>query len=126
MAVQLFPATFRDPHMAFAFNLLHNFHVYHLETAEPAYDFIAALRHLTGGFFFEQASDPYDQFREVFKPYRVLVAEVRAGVFHGVNRLFPNRPPDDVGVYCPACLEIDINWIEDEAKRVAKLDPKFQ
>ncbi|KAJ3527974.1 hypothetical protein NMY22_g9581 [Coprinellus aureogranulatus] len=98
LAARLFPATFRDPQMAFTFQLLHNFHVHHLESAESAYDFIGALRHLTDGLFFDQASDPYDQFRDVFKLYRLLVTEIRAGIFHGVNQAFPHRHADDVGV----------------------------
>ncbi|TEB34483.1 hypothetical protein FA13DRAFT_1788912 [Coprinellus micaceus] len=94
----LFPGTFRRPRLAFTFAMLHDYHIHHLTSALPAYDYIAALRHLTDGFFFRDAANPYDQFRDVFKMWRILEAEMRAGQLHGIDRFFPRRPPGNLTV----------------------------
>jgi hypothetical protein len=51
MRVRMFPATMRRPTMAFTFNLLHQFHLHHLESKASAYDFIGALRRITDNAF---------------------------------------------------------------------------
>ncbi|TEB13598.1 hypothetical protein FA13DRAFT_1805742 [Coprinellus micaceus] len=95
--------------------MLHDYHIHHLTSALPAYDYIAALRHLTDGFFFRDAANPYDQFRDVFKMWRILEAEMRAGQLHGIDRFFPRRPPGNLAVMCPACIEFGVNTTHDEA-----------
>ncbi|TEB32847.1 hypothetical protein FA13DRAFT_1790529 [Coprinellus micaceus] len=112
---RLFPGTFRRPRLAFTFAMLHDYHIHHLTSALPAYDYIAALRHLTDGFFFRDAANPYDQFRDVFKMWRILEAEMRAGQLHGIDRFFPRRPPGNLAVMCPACIEFGVNTTHDEA-----------
>ncbi|TEB21039.1 hypothetical protein FA13DRAFT_1834789 [Coprinellus micaceus] len=111
---RLFPGTFRRPRLAFSFAMLHDFHVHHLTSALPAYDYIAALRHLTDGFFFKDAANPYDQFRDVFKMWRILEAEMRAGQLHGIDQFFPRRPPGNLAVMCPACIEFGVNTTDAE------------
>ncbi|TEB20573.1 hypothetical protein FA13DRAFT_1800801 [Coprinellus micaceus] len=112
---RLFPGTFRRPRLAFTFAMLHDYHIHHLTSALPAYDYIAALRHLTDGFFFRDAANPYDQFRDVFKMWRILEAEMRAGQLHGIDRFFPRRPPGNLAVMCPVCIEFGVNTTHDEA-----------
>ena len=51
MRARMFPATMRRPMMAFTFNLLHQFHLHHLESKASAYDFIGALRRITNNAF---------------------------------------------------------------------------
>ncbi|KAJ3521313.1 hypothetical protein NMY22_g12366 [Coprinellus aureogranulatus] len=110
----LFPATFRRPRMAFTFAVLRNFHKHHLTSSQSAYDYVSALRHLTDGFFFKDAANPYDQFRDVFKMYRVLEAEMRLGQCHGIDQFFPNRPPGSLALLCPACIEVGVNTTQAE------------
>jgi hypothetical protein len=112
--------------MAFTFSVLHTFHVHHLELAESAYDFVSALRHLTDGFSFRETSNPYDQFRDVFKLWRVLVAEKRLGQFHGIDEFFPNRPPGSLTVYCPSCLEVGVNTTAAELAISKETDPELR
>lgn len=94
--------------------LLCNFHIRHLQSAEPAYDFIATLRHLTDDFFFKDAADPYEPFRDVFKIYHILEAEIRLGQLHGIDEFFPNRPPGSLMVYCPVCVKPGVNTTNAE------------
>lgn len=111
---RLFPASFRRPRMAFTFAVLRNFHIHHLTSAQAAYDYVAALRHLTDGFFFKDAANPYDQFCDVFKMYRIMEAEIRLGQRHGIDQFFPNRPPGSLALLCPACIEFGVNTTQAE------------
>jgi hypothetical protein len=56
MRRRLFPATLKRPTMAFTFNVLHQFHLHHLESKESAHDFIGALRRLTDNAFAHEVS----------------------------------------------------------------------
>ncbi|TEB25867.1 hypothetical protein FA13DRAFT_1796169 [Coprinellus micaceus] len=111
---RLFPSSFWRPRMAFTVNLLRNFHVRHLTSGEAAYDFIATLCHLTDDFFFKDAADPYDQFRNVFKIYRMLEIEMCLGQLHGIDAYFPHRPAGCLTLQCPACIEFAINTTQAE------------
>lgn len=51
MECQLFPASVKRPTMAFTFEVLHQFHLQHLEAKISAYDFIGSLRRLTDNAF---------------------------------------------------------------------------
>ena len=42
--------------MAFTFNVLHQFHLHHLESKESAYDFVGALRRLMDNAFAQGVS----------------------------------------------------------------------
>ncbi|KAE9389522.1 hypothetical protein BT96DRAFT_1003161 [Gymnopus androsaceus JB14] len=55
--------------------------------------------------------DPYKQFLFVTCIWPLLEAEKRFGRLHGdgMNQLFPHHPKDNLMVYCPACLEPDVN-----------------
>lgn len=109
MKAKLFPATFVKPKTAFTFAVLKQYHIHHLESAESAYSFVAALRRLTDTFFFNDASDPYDQFRDVFKMWMILTAEKRYGHQHNINSILVDRPPGHLAVGCPACPEQNVN-----------------
>jgi CxC2 like cysteine cluster associated with KDZ transposases len=109
MKARLFPATFVKPRTAFTFAVLKQFHVLHLESAASAYSFIASLRRSTDSFFFNDASDPYDQFRDVFKMWKILIAEKRYGHHHGIDNVLVDRPPGHLTIGCPSCPEQNIN-----------------
>jgi hypothetical protein len=51
LKAQLFPATTEQPTTAFTFSVLREFHLHTLESAEPAYGFMGALRRLTDNTF---------------------------------------------------------------------------
>ncbi|KAH6916341.1 hypothetical protein BKA70DRAFT_1502308 [Coprinopsis sp. MPI-PUGE-AT-0042] len=109
MKANLFPATLTKPKTAFTFAVLKQYHIHHLESAESAYGFIAALRRLTDPFFFEDAADPYNQFRDVFKMWRILLAEKRYGHNHNIDSVLLDRPPGHLAVGCPTCPEQNVN-----------------
>ncbi|KAH6874855.1 hypothetical protein BKA70DRAFT_1479844 [Coprinopsis sp. MPI-PUGE-AT-0042] len=109
MRAKLFPATFTKPKTAFTFSVLKQYHIHHLESAESAYSFIAALRRLTDPFFFEDAADPYDQFRDVFKMWKILLAEKHCGHNHNIDSVLIDRPPGHLAIGCPTCPEQNVN-----------------
>ncbi|KAH6914266.1 hypothetical protein BKA70DRAFT_1182325 [Coprinopsis sp. MPI-PUGE-AT-0042] len=109
MKASLFPATFVKPKTAFTFAVLKQFHIHHLESAESAYSFIAALRRSTDSFFFNDAADPYDQFRDVFKMWKILLAEKRYGHNHNIDAVLVDRPPGHLATGCPSCPEQNVN-----------------
>lgn len=53
---RLFPATLGHPRSAFTFQLLHNFHLHHLESKATKYDYMGALRRLTDNTFTNDVS----------------------------------------------------------------------
>ncbi|KAH6866280.1 hypothetical protein BKA70DRAFT_1498246 [Coprinopsis sp. MPI-PUGE-AT-0042] len=109
MKASLFPATFVKPKTAFTFAVLKQFHIHHLESAESAYSFIAALRRSTDSFFFNDAADPYDQFHDVFKMWKILLAEKRYGHNHNIDAVLVDRPPGHLATGCPSCPEQNVN-----------------
>ncbi|KAH6905648.1 hypothetical protein BKA70DRAFT_1107378 [Coprinopsis sp. MPI-PUGE-AT-0042] len=109
MKANLFPATFVKPKTAFTFAVLKQFHIHHLESAESAYSFIASLRRLTDSFFFNDAADPYDQFRDVFKMWKILVAEKRYGHNHDIDSVLVDRPRGHLATRCPTCPKQNVN-----------------
>ncbi|KAH6880562.1 hypothetical protein BKA70DRAFT_1575759 [Coprinopsis sp. MPI-PUGE-AT-0042] len=121
LQAQLFPATFEDPRTAFTFSVLKSYEAHHHESAESAYSFITALRHLTDPLFYDDVSDPYHQFRDVFKMWRLLKTEQRLGHHHGIDDVVSSRPPGSLLVRCPACPELGVNTegavCNDEALR---------
>jgi CxC2 like cysteine cluster associated with KDZ transposases len=106
---RLFPATFDDPRTAFTFSVLKSFEAHHHESAESAYSFISALRHLTDALFYDDTTDPYDQFCDVFKMWRLIKTEQRLGHQHGINNLVPSRPSGSLTGRCPSCPELGVN-----------------
>ncbi|KAH6891666.1 hypothetical protein BKA70DRAFT_1119857 [Coprinopsis sp. MPI-PUGE-AT-0042] len=109
MKANLFPATFVKPKTAFTFAVLKQYHIHHLESAESAYSFIAALRRLTDSFFFNDAADPYNQFRDVFKMWKILIAEKRYGHNHNIDSVLVDRPQGHLATRCPSCPEQNVN-----------------
>ncbi|KAH9486111.1 hypothetical protein JR316_0000175 [Psilocybe cubensis] len=104
-----FPATLKQPKMAFTLTVLKQFHLHHLESKESAYDFIGALRRLTDNMFAASTTNPYPQFLRVMRFWRVLIATKRLGQAHGIDQLLPHRPPGNLLVFCPACPEAGLN-----------------
>jgi len=51
MRAQVFPASVNQPTTAFTFQVLRQFHLYHLESKESVHDFVGALRRLTDNTF---------------------------------------------------------------------------
>jgi hypothetical protein len=84
---------------------------------------MAALRHLTNKYFFKDAADLYDQFRDVFSLWRLLVAEMHQGQMHGIDSHFPHRSTGNLAIFCPSCLELGVNTRPEE---LAINDPKFR
>ncbi|KAH6905704.1 hypothetical protein BKA70DRAFT_1430575 [Coprinopsis sp. MPI-PUGE-AT-0042] len=109
LQAQLFPATFEDTRTAFTFSVLKSYEAHHHESAESAYSFVTALRHLTDPLFYNDVADPYDQFRDVIKMWRLLKTEQRLGHQHGIDDVAPSRPPGSLLVWCPACPELGVN-----------------
>ncbi|KAH6910251.1 hypothetical protein BKA70DRAFT_1100708 [Coprinopsis sp. MPI-PUGE-AT-0042] len=109
MKASLFPATFVKPKTAFTFVVLKQFHIHHLESAESAYSFIAALQRFTDSFFFNDAADPYDQFRDVFKMWKILLAEKHYGHNHNIDTVLVDRPRGHLATGCPSCSEQNVN-----------------
>ncbi|KAJ3527188.1 hypothetical protein NMY22_g9878 [Coprinellus aureogranulatus] len=114
LRAQLLPATYRRPRLAFTFAVMQNFHIHHLTSAESAYDYIAALRHLTDEFFFKDAADPYDAFLDAYKIWRIIDAEITMGWYHKFNDFFPHRRSGSLSVRCPACVEFGVNTSKEE------------
>ncbi|KDR65131.1 hypothetical protein GALMADRAFT_148963 [Galerina marginata CBS 339.88] len=114
MRARLFPATITQPTTAFTFQVLHQFHIHHLESKESLYDFIGSLRRLTDNAFAQQISDPSSQFRIVTRIWRFLTSKKRVGQAHGIDTLLSHRRPGNLIVYCPACpdphLNMEDNW----------------
>ncbi|CAA7263853.1 unnamed protein product [Cyclocybe aegerita] len=110
--------------MAFTLNVLHQFHIHHLEAKESAYDFIGSLRRLTDNVFASETSDPYPQFLSVMRFWRVLIAQKRLGQAHGIDECLPHQPKGNLIVFCPSCpepgLNMEENWQEmpDELKHL--------
>jgi CxC2 like cysteine cluster associated with KDZ transposases/Kyakuja-Dileera-Zisupton transposase len=109
LQARLFPATFEEPQTAFTFSVLKSYEAHHLESAESAYSFIMALRHLTDPLFYENVANPYDQFRNVYKMWRLAKTEQRLGHQHGIDDVLPSRPPGSLLVRCPTCPELGVN-----------------
>ncbi|KAF8966729.1 hypothetical protein BDZ97DRAFT_1756333 [Flammula alnicola] len=108
---RLFPATLERPKSAFTFQLLHNFHLHHLESKATKYDFMGALRRLTDNAFTNEVSDLYSQFRIVTQVWTVLTATKRLGQAHGIDDALPHRPKGTLIIYCPACPEPHFNML---------------
>jgi hypothetical protein len=113
MKAKLFPATFLDPKMAFTFSLLRSYRVHHLESAITAYNYCAALQHLTDDTFYAEVPDPYSQFRNAVKFWRLLVTEIDLGQVHGIDAKIPAQPPGSL-VNCGSCPKLFINIDLDE------------
>ncbi|KAH6894792.1 hypothetical protein BKA70DRAFT_1117388 [Coprinopsis sp. MPI-PUGE-AT-0042] len=109
LQARLFPATFQDPRTAFTFSVLKAYEAHHLESAESAYSFVTAPRHLTDPLFYDDVADPYDQFRDVVKMWKLVKTEQRLGHQHGIDEVASSRPPGSLLVRCPACPELGVN-----------------
>ncbi|KAF8907702.1 hypothetical protein CPB84DRAFT_1744604 [Gymnopilus junonius] len=108
---RLFPATLDRPETAFTFQLLHNFHLHHLESKATKYDYMGALRRLTDNTFTNEISDLYPQFRVVTQIWTILATTKRLGQAHGIDAVLPHRPPGNLIVYCPVCPEPRFNML---------------
>ncbi|KAF8955089.1 hypothetical protein BDZ97DRAFT_1968746 [Flammula alnicola] len=109
MRARLFPATINQPTTAFSFQVLHQFHIHHLESKESAYDFIGSLRRLTDNAFPQHIADPSSQFRMVMRIWRLLTAMKRSGQAHGIDSYLTHRREGNLIVHCPACPDPHIN-----------------
>ncbi|KAF8873364.1 hypothetical protein CPB84DRAFT_1895273, partial [Gymnopilus junonius] len=107
----LFPATLGHPESAFTFQLLHNFHLHHLESKATKYDYMGALRRLTDNAFTSEVLDLYPQFQVVTQVWMVLTAKKRLGQAHGIDEVLPHRPSGSLVVSCPACPDPHMNML---------------
>ncbi|THU77114.1 hypothetical protein K435DRAFT_703122, partial [Dendrothele bispora CBS 962.96] len=51
----------------------------------------------------------YQTFLRIARLWRYLESRLRFGQVHGIDRLFPHRPPGSLMVYCPACMDPGVN-----------------
>ncbi|KAE9384478.1 hypothetical protein BT96DRAFT_790747, partial [Gymnopus androsaceus JB14] len=107
----LFPATVQQPQTAFTFSLLHHWQITMLQSKITAYHYLRSLHCLMDNVFTGNVPDPYKQFLFVTCIWPLLEAEKWFGRLHGngMNQLFPRHLKDNLMVYCPACLEPDMN-----------------
>ncbi|KAF8878036.1 hypothetical protein CPB84DRAFT_1852501 [Gymnopilus junonius] len=108
---RLFPATLDRPETAFTFQLLHNFHLHHLESKATKYDYMGALQRLTDNTFTNEISDLYPQFRVVTQIWTILAMTKCLGQAHGIDAVLPHCPPGNLIVYCPVCPEPRFNML---------------
>ncbi|KAF8059505.1 hypothetical protein FPV67DRAFT_1390176, partial [Lyophyllum atratum] len=109
MAIGLFPATVKRPTLAFSIDFIQLFHRLHLQGKLNAYDFIQTFRRITDNVFAGEISDPYPQFRRVFRVWTIITAKRRSGQMHGIDHVLDHRPNGNMLVYCPACPEKGVN-----------------
>ncbi|KAF8868425.1 hypothetical protein CPB84DRAFT_1696373 [Gymnopilus junonius] len=127
MRHRLFPASLQRPVAAFMFQLLHHFHLLHLESKATKYDYMGALRCLTDNVFTNEVSvrppfaylsqcliivqDLYSRFHIVTQVWTALTAKKCLGQAHGIDEVLPHRPKENLIVYCPACPEPHVNML---------------
>jgi hypothetical protein len=57
--------------------------------------------------------DPYAQFLQVVRVWRVLTMEKRSGQAHGIDSIINQQPPGSLLVRCPACPRPSFNMDPD-------------
>ncbi|KAJ6548309.1 hypothetical protein B0H10DRAFT_1969200 [Mycena sp. CBHHK59/15] len=109
MRSRLFPATSTDPATAFTFGILKEFSLHNLESKKAAYDYLGALLRLTDNGFTADVPNPYANFLRIVRVWNHLTLKKRAGQMYYIDGLLPHRPPRNLLVWCPGCLEAGFN-----------------
>ncbi|THU92548.1 hypothetical protein K435DRAFT_800385 [Dendrothele bispora CBS 962.96] len=102
MRAKLFPGSAAEPISAFSFAVL----------KEPKLVDTIMFSHSAGSpdnVFTHLINDPYQTFLRIARLWRYLESRLRFGQVHGIDRLFPHRPPGSLMVYCPACMDPGVN-----------------
>ncbi|KAL0568042.1 hypothetical protein V5O48_013943 [Marasmius crinis-equi] len=119
-----FPATVAEPHTAFTFRCLENFHTLTLGGKMTMYDFYSAIESRTDGSGLLGSRDRYDKFVHIVRLWRYLKMLKRAGVWVDRSRDLSSISPGELAVRCPACprpsFNLPSNWeaivLEDPQK----------
>ncbi|THU99897.1 hypothetical protein K435DRAFT_658099 [Dendrothele bispora CBS 962.96] len=111
MQARLFPGSTAEPISAFSFSVLKEYDLHTLQAKFGAYDYCLALRRLTDNVFTHLVNDPYQTFMRVARFWRYIDSRIRIGQEHGIDRLFPHRPPGFLILYCPACSDPGVNML---------------
>ncbi|KAJ6526481.1 hypothetical protein DFH09DRAFT_1095195 [Mycena vulgaris] len=109
VAVQLFPATFKQPQTAFTFTAMKEFHTHTLASKKSAYDYVKALTKLTDNAHPRSIKDRYREFLFAQRIWRYLALRRRAGQDHGFDAHVPHRRAGSLTIRCPACPEVGFN-----------------
>ncbi|KAL0568932.1 hypothetical protein V5O48_013043 [Marasmius crinis-equi] len=109
MRARLFPATLQAPKTLFTFQVLNEFQKHSLVSKQSTYDYLGALRHLTDGAFAASVQDPYKPLLRVTNIWRRLTADKWNGRAFQLYKAFPNRKPNSIVIFCPACPEHGFN-----------------
>ncbi|THU94988.1 hypothetical protein K435DRAFT_859998 [Dendrothele bispora CBS 962.96] len=109
MRAKLFPGSAAEPISAFSFAVLKEYDIHSLQAKIGGYDYVFSLRRLSDNVFTHLINDPYQTFLRIARLWRYLESRLRFGQVHGIDRLFPHRPPGSLMVYCPACMDPGVN-----------------
>ncbi|KAF8527718.1 hypothetical protein JB92DRAFT_3081482 [Gautieria morchelliformis] len=102
MRMGLFPATVQDPQRI-------NFHIQSLTSKKSAYDYCEALCRHTDRAFSNTVTTKYQEFLQVVRMWRHLVALKHSGQVHGIDSVLSHRTPGTLAVRFPACPEDNFN-----------------
>ncbi|KAJ7441691.1 hypothetical protein FB451DRAFT_1058065 [Mycena latifolia] len=109
VGARLFPATIANPHTAFTFRVLHNFHVHNLVSKKTAQDYYRALQKLTDNAFPSKVPDRIREFMRAVRVWRHLALRRRSGQAQNIDAMITTRRTGSLAVRCPACPEIGFN-----------------
>ncbi|THU80286.1 hypothetical protein K435DRAFT_823700 [Dendrothele bispora CBS 962.96] len=109
MRAKLFPGSAAEPISAFSFAVLKEYDIHSLQAKIGGYDYVFSLRRLSDNVFTHLVNDPYQTFLRIARLWRYLESRLRFGQVHGIDRLFPHRPPGTLMLICPACMDPGVN-----------------
>jgi hypothetical protein len=93
MSLGLFPATLKQPRMAFTFRVLRQAHLMNLESKAAMYDFVGTLRRLTDNAFAQETSVRHGSLLLEDKLIYIVLGPV------------PSIPICDANLACPSSTE---------------------